>query len=317
MTQGGMQRGVSNQLEQHAPGRLRSVLIPVDLTPISDRVLARVALLPLSDGARLTLLHVVPKSLPLGDRRIAERNAKKLIADETKNLAKSVAKGVSITPVVKIGAAAKEIALCARSTKVDLIVMGRGGGSGLRDVFLGSTAERVIRRLTLPVLVVRLAARAAYSRPAIALDFDHAAHDALALMLRVLPSPRLRVLVIHAFELLYNRRVYMSLSEEVAEEWCEQVQQKTGRRLANLLATHLDRAKVPPSEMPMWKTHIQCGKPRLVIPKAVRKADTDLLVLGTRGFRGVRHLFLGTVAGDVLRDVACDVLVVPPRPRRK
>lgn len=66
----------------------------------------------------------------------------------------------------------------------------------------------------------------------------------------------------------------------------------------------------------MW-THIRPGRPRLVIEHAVKKADTDLLVLGTRGFTGVAHLFLGTVAGDVLRDVACDVLVVPPRPRRK
>jgi nucleotide-binding universal stress UspA family protein len=317
MTERDKQRAVSNELEKHAPERFRSLLIPVDLTPISDRVLGRVALLPLSDGARITLLHVVPKSLPPGDRRTAERNAKKLLADEMKNLAKSVPKGVSITPVVKIGAAAKEIAICARSAKVDLIVMGRGGGSALRDVFLGSTAERVIRRLTLPVLVVRLAARAPYSRPAIALDFDHAAHDALALMLRVLPAPRLRVLVIHAFDPLYKGRVYMSLSEEAAEEWREQFQQTAARRLANLLATYLARAKVQPREMPMWKTHIQCGSPRKIIEKTVRKADTDLLVLGTRGFTGIMHLFLGTVAGDVLRDVACDVLVVPPRPRRK
>lgn len=84
MTERAKQRSVSNELEQYAPERFRSLLIPVDLTPISDRVLARVALLPLSDRARLTLLHVVPKSLPAGDRRIAERNAKKLLADETK-----------------------------------------------------------------------------------------------------------------------------------------------------------------------------------------------------------------------------------------
>jgi nucleotide-binding universal stress UspA family protein len=69
--------------------------------------------------------------------------------------------------------------------------------------------------------------------------------------------------------------------------------------------------------MPIWKLLVRCGSPRLVIKKAVKKADTDLLVLGTRGFTGVAHLFLGTVAGDVLRDVACDVLVVPPRASRK
>jgi nucleotide-binding universal stress UspA family protein len=37
-----------------------------------------------------------------------------------------------------------------------------------------------------------------------------------------------------------------------------------------------------------------------------------LLVLGTRGYTGVAHILFGTVAGDVLRAVACDVLVVPP-----
>lgn len=317
MTERHKQRGVSNELEPHAPERLRSLLVPVDLTPISDRVLARVALLPLSDGARLTLLHVIPESLPARERRTAERNAKKLLDDEARNLAKSVPKGVSIAPVVKIGAAAKEIAVCARSTKVDLIVMGRGGGRALRDVFLGSTAERVIRRLMLPVLVVRLAAHAPYSRPALALDFDQAALDALALMLRMLPAPRLRVMVIHAFDTLYPGRVYLSLSEEDAEEWREQFQQRASRQLANLLATSLARVKVRPRDVPMWRTHIRYGSPRLVIKKAVKKADTDLLVLGTRGYTGVVHLFLGTVAGDVLRDVGCDVLVVPPRPPRK
>ncbi len=314
MTERHEPRGV--ELGTYAPERLHSLLVAVDLTPISDRLLARVARLPLSDGARLTLLHVVPESLPARDRRTAERDAKKLLNDEANTLAKSVPKGVSISPVVKVGVAAKEIAACADSTKVDLIVMGRGGGRALRDIFLGSTAERVIRRLMLPVLVVRLAAHAPYRRPSVALDVDQAAHDVLGFMLRVLPPPRPRVTVIHAFDIPYQGLVYSSLSKEDADDFREQFQQKASRQLADLLATSLKRAKVRASDVPMW-TRIRCGRPRLVIQKAVKKADTDLLVLGTRGFTGVAHLFLGTVAGDVLRDVACDVLVVPPRPPRK
>jgi nucleotide-binding universal stress UspA family protein len=201
--------------------------------------------------------------------------------------------------------------------KADLIVMGRGGGSALRDLVLGSTAERVIRRLTVPVLAVRLAARAPYSRPAIALDFDQAAAHALALLLRVVPDPQPRVLVIHAFDPLFRGRIYTSLSEAAAAAWRAELRQNAARRLGNLLATYFARANVQPGEMPIWKTHIQCGSPRLVVGKAVRKADSDLLVLGTRGLSGITQLFLGTVAGDVLRSVACDVLVVPPRRPRK
>lgn len=40
------------------------------------------------------------------------------------------------------------------------------------------------------------------------------------------------------------------------------------------------------------------------------------LLVQTRNRTGIAHTFLGTVAGDVLRDVACDVLVVPPTDRR-
>ena len=64
--------------------------------------------------------------------------------------------------------------------------------------------------------------------------------------------------------------------------------------------------------MPNFETYVRYGDPRSVIKAAVKKLDTDLLVLGTHAYSGVAHVFLGTVAGDVLRDVRCDVLVVPP-----
>lgn len=51
-----------------ARDRFHSLLVPVDLTAISDRVLGRVALLPLADGARVTLLHVVPEEFPVRAR---------------------------------------------------------------------------------------------------------------------------------------------------------------------------------------------------------------------------------------------------------
>lgn len=74
----------------------------------------------------------------------------------------------------------------------------------------------------------------------------------------------------------------------------------------------LDEANVLPIERPSWRMHVQYGSPRGIIAKLVKKADTDLLALGTHGYSGLAHALLGTVAGDLLRDVDCDVLVVPP-----
>jgi nucleotide-binding universal stress UspA family protein len=65
------------------------------------------------------------------------------------------------------------------------------------------------------------------------------------------------------------------------------------------------------------RTHVRYASPRVVVEKTLRKAETDLLVLGTRGYSGAAYDFWGTVSGDLLREATCDVLVVPPAVSRK
>lgn len=291
----------------------RSLLIPVDLSPASDRVVGRIEFLPLAEGARLTLLHVVPKSLPLRAQRRAEADAKQALLAERRSLARKLPKSVDIEPIVKVGTPSVEIAQSAGTAKAELIIMGRSGGRALREAFLGSTAERVIRRGRLPILVVRLPPRGPYRRPALALDLDQAAHGILDLLLRVVPPPRPSVEVIHAYDVPYQGMIYPSLSENDADEYRDHYRHKAVQEIAKLLAAGLAKAKVRPNEAPSWRTRVRNGSPRTVIEKTVKKAGTDLLVLGTHGYSGVAHAFLGTIAGDVLRKVACDVLVVPPR----
>ena len=86
---------------------------------------------------------------------------------------------------------------------------------------------------------------------------------------------------------------------------------RAGELVARATPSHSDTG----DERPLFKTYVRHGDARTVIKAAVKKLDTDLLLLGTHGYTAAAQLFLGTVAGDVLRDVRCDVLVVPPRPR--
>ena len=281
---------------------LRSILASVDLTPGTDRILARLARLPLTEDARVTLLHVVPGGLSPQEERSAQRDAKRALATEVEHLREALPRKVTIESAVRVGAAAKTIAACGRAAKAELLLMGRGGGRAVRDALLGSTAERVLRQSKLPVLVVRLPARAPYRRPALALDFDDAAQGAVQMLLRALPEPRPRVTVVHAFHAPYQNLAYPSLGDEYARERKAQLQIASTQKLAKLITdAELD-----------WRAHVRYGFPQAVIEKAVRDAETDLLVIGTQGYTGLAHLFLGTVAGDVLREVKCDVLVVPP-----
>lgn len=49
------------------------------------------------------------------------------------------------------------------------------------------------------------------------------------------------------------------------------------------------------------------------ILEAVADVEADLLVMGTHGRSGVRHLLLGSVTEKVIRRAPCPTLVVPPR----
>ena len=304
---------------RYSAAGFHSLLVPIDLSPASDRVVGRVAQLPLAEGCRITLLHVISMDLPVRDRKRAEVAARKVLRAEAQELGRQLPRGVALQSVVAQGAAATEIARYATSVKAELVVMGRYGGSVLRDVFLGSTAERVIRRGQLPVLAVRLRARTPYRHPALALDIDQAANESVAMLLRIIPPKRPPVTVIHAFDVPHYGMLNPGMSTDDAEEYNDEYREKALHEIAALLRKALLRSKAGPDDAPIWKAHIRYGTPRLVIERTVRRTDTDLLVLGTRGRSGAAYLFLGTVAGDVLRNVACDVLVVPPRrqPSRK
>jgi nucleotide-binding universal stress UspA family protein len=106
------------------------------------------------------------------------------------------------------------------------------------------------------------------------------------------------------------------MSEEVRQQIRDQYQKEATEKIVKLLSRALARAKVARSDAFAWTPYVAFGDPRDVIKNVVKQTDSDLLVLGTRGHTGAAYVFLGSMAGNVLRDVDCDTLVVPPRRNR-
>ena len=299
----------TTRFEANAPPRFRTVLIALDLTAISDRVLRRTVLLPLTQNACLTVLHVVPASLARGARERALRRAHRLLSDEIAVVRESLPKAVTIQQNITVGDSARVIAQVAQKMQVELIVMGRGAGRGLRDAFIGSSAEQVVRAARRPVLVVRTPAHTPYKKPTLALAFDETAPHTLALMHRLLLPAPARVTAIHAVETTYHGIAYPSLSRDDAEDLYFELEHRVGPKMAKLFARHTERSHR--SVALRWKPYVRGGSARFVVENAVRRLNADLLVLGTAARTGIAHVLLGTVAGDVLRAVSCDVLLVP------
>jgi universal stress protein A len=139
--------------------KLKSILVPMDFSKISEKALEYAVPLAKQFGAKISVLHVMeppPYSidltyLPMGEGFPIGSMKKELEALATKTIEPNLLKDV----IVQIGTAFEVITNVARDLEADLIVITTHGHTGLKHVFMGSTAERVVRHAPCPVLVVR------------------------------------------------------------------------------------------------------------------------------------------------------------------
>jgi nucleotide-binding universal stress UspA family protein len=137
-----------------ATARVSRILQPTDFSPSSERALSYAMLLADAMGAELHLLHVIACRDELPP---TEKELRKAFQETEKRLA-ALAKRVEAARVVtaaRIGSAHGEITRYVKENKIDLVVMGTVGMSAEKQLPVGSTAERVIRALSVPVLTVK------------------------------------------------------------------------------------------------------------------------------------------------------------------
>ncbi len=75
----------------------------------------------------------------------------------------------------------------------------------------------------------------------------------------------------------------------------------------------LDEIDVAPLEESKVTRVAQKGFPVSEILSYARTQDVDLLVLGTHGLTGLQHVFMGSVAEQIVRSAPCPVLTVRDR----
>jgi len=141
---------------------LNRILVPIDFSKTAEGALPWAASLAARSDAELILLHVVEKfpiDYVLG-HELMRQTITPLMKDseaELKRIAESVTKstGTKASGVIRAGKPFKEICSAAQKVGADLIALTTHGYTGLKRVWLGSTAERVVRYASCPVLTVR------------------------------------------------------------------------------------------------------------------------------------------------------------------
>jgi len=139
----------------------KRILVPLDQSPLAESVLSLVADVARGAGATVRLLHVtpVPGNVEVDGRVVAyaDQEMARLEAEGKDYLQSMEVRlaGVPVECVVRFGTDVREILLEAEAFGADLIAVTTAGRSGVGRVVLGSVAEQVFRKATLPVLLYR------------------------------------------------------------------------------------------------------------------------------------------------------------------
>lgn len=143
----------------------KKILVPVDFSLGSEQAVAKAAELSRVMNASIELIHVYQLpvfALPDSSVTVSPTYVADLTDRAQRALDKHrdtlVADGVQATTKLMEGIPAQVIVDRAAEIGAEMIVMGTHGHSGFKRFLLGSTAERVVRMATVPVLSVHLPA---------------------------------------------------------------------------------------------------------------------------------------------------------------
>ena len=271
-----------------------------DLSARSDRALERAVRLVSDHGGDLTIVHVVDEALPASLADAQGAAAEQAIRNHLDTLV--TGQGPRVSVEVVFGRAYVDILDMCERIAADMIVLGLHREDAFKDMFRGTTAERVVRAGDVPVLLVKERASGPYRRVIVGVDFSVYSRRAVEFAVRFVPDGKFHL--VHAYDVPFRSFLYGPDSRrEISKEHQAAFHRMVEEEMATFLASV--EASAPGLERVM-----QEGLVRDVIHRQVERLKPELLVVGTHGRAGVAHAFLGSVAEDLLRDPPCDVLAV-------
>ncbi|WP_046759002.1 universal stress protein [Kordia jejudonensis] len=140
---------------------MKKIIVPVDFSKHSEFALEAASILAKKYDSEVLALHMLELSNALISDTDGNRQAEAVfflkLAEQkfTDFLDKPYLKDIKVTPIVKHFKVFGEVNDVAKEHNADLIVMGSHGSSGIKEVFIGSNTEKVVRHSDIPVLVVK------------------------------------------------------------------------------------------------------------------------------------------------------------------
>lgn len=200
----------------------------------------------------------------------------------------------------------------------DLVAMGALGLGLVAGSSIGSVCERVVRRASTDVLVIRDANKAIGDGPiVVAIDGSARSFGSLKTAFQLAARTGAEVHAVAAYDPYYHyvafNKIAGVLSEEAGKVFRFKEQEQLHEELidegiAKIYQSHLDIAKqiADEEEVPLYCELLE-GKPWRAVTDYLAKVDASLLLLGRTGVHADDALDIGGNAENLLRQSPCHI----------
>lgn len=295
----------------HLMKTFKHIIAAVDFTPSCLRALREAMHRASVDGAAVTVVHVMDEMLVQELKQALSTSESAIRAEWEARLRKFVdesgAGGAKAAAEVRVGHPFSELVDACHAHGADLLVMGVKG-SGTEASRIGVIAAKCIRKAPVDVLVVRHDAEPPFKKVLACVDFSDNSAKALRRALQLAAQDRAEVECLY----VYQSAMAMALDyggfitplppvisdDEAMKNWHKELdgfvapiaREFEGVAVRTVVAEQLNI--------------------REAILDHVRDHHTDLVVLGTRGKSGLRHMLIGTTAEKIVQNAPCSILAV-------
>lgn len=301
-----------------APGRRaapKTILVPTDFSRPSQAAIRWAKFMAQQAPGNIHLVHVhdfestIPAEVALELSFPAEVE-KSLRRDLYLLAAKHELPNPKSNCHIRSGRAFDQVVQLAEEIQADLIVLSTHGYKGLQHVLLGSTAERIVRHSSRPVLVTRRAKTGRMRPPqlkkiVVPVDFSKCSEIGLHYAIRLARGFGAKLFLVHVVRLDYRLMAdgYAIYAAEEMLRGAHKTAEEEMRRL--VAATDFGGVK--------FETSIETGSPEIRVCSYAKQKSADVIVTSTHGRTGFQHVLIGSTAEYIVRDAECPVFVVPAR----
>ena len=297
------------------------VLVPLDRSPLAEQALGQAVAIARASHAALDVV-LVHEPLPFAGFRDAPWNAEHLSDDQKylEMIAKEAMSGatLSVSHAVLEGGPAEMICERARDVDADLIVMTSHGRTGLSRAWLGSIADAVIRRSSVPVLLLRPidgtsrrdAAHHLFRNVLVLLDGSSLASTILTPALALARSGGGRLILMRVIQpvpsMVLDAGMSFAYPPPLSDDEATEALVEEAKQQLSTIATQTD------SDGVVIETHVAVGAHvAQAILDYVNAHEIDVIAMATHG-RGASRNLIGSTADKVLRGSGVPMLIHRP-----